>query len=107
MTINVIDAQDLVANVSTGAKLIELSNETKAVVNETVGVVNSLPDSTDVQTAIDDSITALSLGSAAEMWLDSCRSVGSIIGVKATSPAKAYVRNMSGTGSYSGDVTEY
>lgn len=44
---------------------------------------------------------------AAEMWLDSCRSIGSIIGVQATAPAKAYIRDFSGTGSLSGDVTEY
>jgi len=44
---------------------------------------------------------------AAEMWLDSCRSVGSIVSVKASGTANAYVRDMSGTGEYSGNVSEY
>lgn len=44
---------------------------------------------------------------AAEMWLDSCQSVGSIIGVKASGTAKAYVREFSGTGSLDGNVESY
>lgn len=42
-----------------------------------------------------------------EMWLENCIDVGSSIGVYANGGAKAYIKNHGGTGSYSGDVTDF